>query len=118
MELKEKPPINVVGDVSGKIAIVVDDIIDNVESFVSVAAVLKDRGAYKVYVMATHGLLSADAPRLIEDSAIDEVNLNPNPNCNPNPNPRLNPKSNYCVCPDPNPNPTLALNLTSFVVVM
>ena len=47
--------------------------IDCVESFVSVASLLKDRGAYKVYVMATHGLLSADAPRLLEDSAIDEV---------------------------------------------
>ena len=28
---------------------------------------------YKIYVLATHGLLSADAPRLIEDSHIDEV---------------------------------------------
>ena len=31
------------------------------------------RGAYKVYVMATHGLLSSDAPRLIDNSSIDEV---------------------------------------------
>jgi len=48
--------------------------IDDVRSFVAAAEVLKDRGAYKVYVMATHGLLSSDAPRLIEDSPIDEVN--------------------------------------------
>lgn len=39
------------------------------------AEILKERGAYKIYVMATHGLLSADAPRLIEESAIDEVSL-------------------------------------------
>lgn len=39
----------------------------------AVAEILKERGAYKVYVMATHGLLSADAPRLIEESLIDEV---------------------------------------------
>jgi ribose-phosphate pyrophosphokinase len=70
---KEKPPINVVGDVGGHIAIVVDDMIDDVEAFVSVAQILHDRGAYKIYVVATHGLLSADAPRLIEDSHIDEV---------------------------------------------
>lgn len=70
---KEKPPINVVGDVGGRIAIMVDDLIDDVESFVSAAEVLKERGAYKIYVLATHGLLSSDAPRLIEDSAIDEV---------------------------------------------
>ncbi|XP_026481843.1 phosphoribosyl pyrophosphate synthase-associated protein 2-like isoform X2 [Ctenocephalides felis] len=70
---KEKPPINVVGDVGGRIAIMVDDLIDDVQSFVAAAEVLKERGAYKIYVMATHGLLSSDAPRLIEDSPIDEV---------------------------------------------
>ena len=32
-----------------------------------------ERGAYKIYVLATHGILSAEAPRLIEDSPIDEV---------------------------------------------
>ena len=40
------------------------------------AEILKERGAYKIFVLATHGLLSSDAPRLIEDSAIDEVRLN------------------------------------------
>ncbi|XP_034242405.1 phosphoribosyl pyrophosphate synthase-associated protein 2 [Thrips palmi] len=70
---KEKPPINVVGDVGGRIAIMVDDMVDDVASFVAAAEVLKERGAYKIYVLATHGLLSSDAPRLIEDSPIDEV---------------------------------------------
>ncbi|XP_061181957.1 phosphoribosyl pyrophosphate synthase-associated protein 2-like isoform X1 [Saccostrea echinata] len=70
---KEKPPLNVVGDVGGRIAIIVDDMIDDVDAFVKVAEVLKERGAYKIYVMATHGLLSSDAPKLIEDSCIDEV---------------------------------------------
>ncbi|KAJ8319252.1 hypothetical protein KUTeg_004343 [Tegillarca granosa] len=64
LQPKEKPPMNVVGD---------DDMIDDVQSYVAIAYVLKERGAYKVYVMATHGLLSSDAPRLIEDSCIDEV---------------------------------------------
>ncbi|XP_066442349.1 phosphoribosyl pyrophosphate synthase-associated protein 1 isoform X1 [Eleutherodactylus coqui] len=73
MMAKEKPPISVVGDVGGRIAIIVDDIIDEVESFVAAAEILKERGAYKIFVMATHGLLSADAPNLIEDSSIDEV---------------------------------------------
>ncbi|XP_030586324.1 phosphoribosyl pyrophosphate synthase-associated protein 1-like isoform X1 [Archocentrus centrarchus] len=70
---KEKPPITVVGDVGGRIAIIVDDIIDDVEDFVAAAEILKERGAYKIYVMATHGLLSAEAPRLLEESAVDEV---------------------------------------------
>lgn len=52
-----------------------DDIIDDVESFVAAAEILKERGAYRIYVMATHGILSAEAPRLIEESSIDEVCL-------------------------------------------
>ncbi|MEE6513865.1 hypothetical protein FKM82_021700 [Ascaphus truei] len=43
------------------------------DSFVAAADTLKERGAYKIFVMATHGLLSSDAPRLIEESVIDEV---------------------------------------------
>lgn len=39
------------------------------------AEILKERGAYKIFIMATHGLLSADAPRLIEESSIDEAGL-------------------------------------------
>jgi len=70
---KEKPPINVVGDVGGRIAIMVDDMIDDVKSFIDAAHILKDRGAYKIYVLATHGILSADAPTLIDESPIDEV---------------------------------------------
>ena len=70
---KEKPPMNVVGDVGGRIAIMIDDILDDVKTIVDASLVLKERGAYKIYVLATHGILSADAPGLIEDSPIDEV---------------------------------------------
>lgn len=70
---KEKPPISLVGDVRDKIAIMVDDMVDDVASFVAAANTLKEHGAQKIYLLATHGLLSKDAPRLIEDSPIDEV---------------------------------------------
>ncbi|CAF0801752.1 unnamed protein product [Brachionus calyciflorus] len=70
---KEKLPMDVVGDVSGRIAIIVEDMIDDVNSFARAAEVLRERGAYKIYVMATHGLLSSDAPRIIDNSNIDEV---------------------------------------------
>uniref|UniRef100_A0A0K0DX06 Pribosyltran_N domain-containing protein n=1 Tax=Strongyloides stercoralis TaxID=6248 RepID=A0A0K0DX06_STRER len=70
---KERPPMNIVGDVGGRIAIIVDDIIDEAQSFVAAASVLKKRGAYKVYVVAVHGILSGDAPTLIENSCIDQV---------------------------------------------
>ena len=72
---KAKPPINVVGDVGGRIAIMVDDMIDDVKSFIDAAHILKERGAYKIYALATHGILSADAPRLIQESPIDEVRI-------------------------------------------
>ena len=52
-----------------------DDIIDSVEPFGDAASLLKERGAYRVYVMVTHGILSGDSVRLIEDSDIDEVRL-------------------------------------------
>lgn len=47
--------------------------VDDVQSFVAAAEVLKEQGANKIYVLATHGLLSSDAPRLIGESPIDEV---------------------------------------------
>lgn len=50
-----------------------DDLIDEVGTFVAVAELLHQCGAYKVFVIATHGLLSLDAPQLIQDSYIDEV---------------------------------------------
>ncbi|KAF8355438.1 hypothetical protein PRIPAC_97061 [Pristionchus pacificus] len=67
------PPLSLVGDVSGKIAIVVDNIIDEAHSFVEAAELLKSRGAYKVFVVGTHGLLSGDAPSIIEESPITHV---------------------------------------------
>jgi len=70
---KEKPQLYLVGDVAGKVAIMVDDIMDDVHSFVKAAQVLKENGASKVYCMATHGILSKEAPVLIQQSAIDEV---------------------------------------------
>ncbi len=91
---REKQPIDVVGDVSGRIAIIVvcvvwvllllslfnfynflsqEDMIDDITAFVRAADVLNERGAYKIYVVATHGLFSSDAPRLLDESNIDEV---------------------------------------------
>ncbi|BHF59286.1 Phosphoribosyl pyrophosphate synthase-associated protein 1 [Sparganum proliferum] len=70
---KEKPQLYVVGNVNGKIAIIVDDIIDDVSDFVTAAELLHSQGAYKVYVLATHGLLTGDAANRLEQSLIDEV---------------------------------------------
>ncbi|KRG02239.1 uncharacterized protein Dmoj_GI10642, isoform C [Drosophila mojavensis] len=71
--VKVKPPLTIVGDVNGRIAIMVDDLIDDVQAFVAAAEMLKENGACRIYVLATHGLLSSDAPRLLEESVIDEI---------------------------------------------
>ncbi|KQS51993.1 uncharacterized protein Dere_GG11922, isoform C [Drosophila erecta] len=71
--VKVKPPLTIVGDVSGRIAIMVDDLIDDVQAFVAAAEMLKENGACKIYVLATHGLLSSDAPRQLDESPIDEI---------------------------------------------
>ncbi|CDS40140.1 phosphoribosyl pyrophosphokinase [Echinococcus multilocularis] len=73
LQEKEKPPLNLVGNVNGKIAIIVDDIIDDVDDYVTAAELLHSRGAYKVYLIATHGLLTGNAAEKIEQSLLDEV---------------------------------------------
>uniref|UniRef100_A0A5K3EJT2 Pribosyltran_N domain-containing protein n=1 Tax=Mesocestoides corti TaxID=53468 RepID=A0A5K3EJT2_MESCO len=73
LQEKEKPPLSLVGNVNGKIAIIVDDIVDEVDDYVTAAELLHSRGAYKVYLIATHGLLTGDAAQKIENSLLDEV---------------------------------------------
>ncbi|MDI9370434.1 MAG: ribose-phosphate pyrophosphokinase [Synergistaceae bacterium] len=67
--------MDVIGDVDGKTAILVDDIIDTAGTICNAAALLKERGAVKVYACATHGVLSGPALERLEYSEIDEVVL-------------------------------------------
>lgn len=64
---------NIIGDVSGKIAIMVDDIIDTAGTLVAGAQALIEAGATKVYAAATHAVLSGPAIERIENSPITEV---------------------------------------------
>ena len=63
----------VIGDVEGKTAIMVDDIIDTAGSVVNGAQALMDKGATSVYAACTHAVLSDPAYERIADSSIKEV---------------------------------------------
>jgi len=65
--------MNVIGDVEGKIAIIVDDIIDTGNSVRSAAIALKEKGATEIYVLITHGIFSGKAKEILDDSPINEI---------------------------------------------
>lgn len=62
-----------IGDVDGKIAIVVDDMVDTAGSITSAVSTLYDNGAKQVYVTATHGIFSDPARERIRTSPVKEV---------------------------------------------
>ncbi len=63
----------VVGDVKGKTAILVDDMIDTAGTLCASARTLLDEGAAKVLATATHGVFSGNAFENLENSDIEEV---------------------------------------------
>jgi ribose-phosphate pyrophosphokinase len=65
--------LTVVGDVSDRTCLIVDDMIDTAGTIESVVHILRDRGARDIYVAATHALLSGPAVQRLQDSPIVEV---------------------------------------------
>src|ERR671937_2435321 len=65
--------IDVVGEVSGRPCVLIDDMIDTGGTMVQGAQALTERGAGHVYVGATHGLLSGKAVQKLEEAPIKEV---------------------------------------------
>jgi ribose-phosphate pyrophosphokinase len=63
----------VVGDVTGRTCILIDDMIDTGGTIVKAADVLFDSGATEVIVAATHGILSAPATDRLKNSRVSEV---------------------------------------------
>ncbi|TDL95285.1 ribose-phosphate diphosphokinase [Macrococcus carouselicus] len=65
--------MNIVGDINGKTAIIIDDIIDTAGTISIAAQALIDKGAKEVYACCTHPVLSGPAFERIENSAIKEL---------------------------------------------
>jgi ribose-phosphate pyrophosphokinase len=65
--------IEMVGDVRGKTAVIVDDMISTGGTLIEAAELLLARGAKDVVACATHGIFAGGAADLIQDSRIREV---------------------------------------------
>jgi ribose-phosphate pyrophosphokinase len=71
--LGEVEVLNVVGEVEGRSALIVDDMIDTAGTLVQAAVALHKNGASRVLASATHAVLSGPAVKRIEDSPLEEV---------------------------------------------
>jgi len=65
--------LNVIGDVSRKRAIIVDDEIDTAGSLMDATHVLENAGVREIYACCTHGVLSGPAISRIRESSIIEL---------------------------------------------
>ena len=70
---KNTKAMHVLGDVDGKDAIIVDDIIATAGSIVSGAQVVKEHGANRVIAAVTHGVLSGPAIERIDSSVLERL---------------------------------------------
>ncbi|KAL0631100.1 ribose-phosphate pyrophosphokinase [Maublancomyces gigas] len=71
---RQNATMMLVGDLAGKVAILVDDMADTSNTITRAAKLLKGKGgATKVYALVTHGVFSGDAIERINASALDRV---------------------------------------------
>ncbi len=69
----ESQVMNLIGDVTGRTCILVDDMCDTAGTLCKAAAALKENGAVKVVAYATHAVLSGPAIKNISGSDLDEL---------------------------------------------
>ncbi|HUD43753.1 MAG TPA: ribose-phosphate diphosphokinase [Dokdonella sp.] len=69
----EATVMNIIGDVSGKTCVLVDDIVDTAGTLCAAAAALKKNGAAKVVAYCTHPVLSGPALQNLAGSQLDEL---------------------------------------------
>ena len=65
--------MNIIGDIDGKVCMIVDDLIDTAGTLCKAAGALKEQGATEVYAYITHPVLSGKAIENLDNSVIDEL---------------------------------------------
>jgi len=65
--------MNIIGEVSGRTCVIIDDMVDTAGTLCKAAQALKGEGASKVLAYCTHPVLSGTAIARIADSALDEL---------------------------------------------
>ena len=65
--------MNIIGEVSGRTCILVDDIVDSAGTLCNAAAALKEAGAVRVVAYCSHGVLSGEAVSRVAQSAMTEL---------------------------------------------
>jgi ribose-phosphate pyrophosphokinase len=65
--------MNIIGEVAGKTAIILDDMVDTAGTLTQAASALKKRGTAKVYACCTHPVLSGPSIERIETTPIDQL---------------------------------------------
>ncbi|MBI5921953.1 MAG: ribose-phosphate pyrophosphokinase [Betaproteobacteria bacterium] len=65
--------MNIIGEVSGRTCVIIDDMVDTAGTLCKAAQALKQEGASKVLAYCTHPVLSGAAIARIADSALDEL---------------------------------------------
>ena len=65
--------MNIIGDVTGKDCIIVDDLVDTAGTLCKAAVALKENGARSVTAYCTHPVLSGAAVERLNESVLDEL---------------------------------------------
>ncbi len=65
--------MNIIGDVAGRICVIMDDMVDTANTLCEAATALKEQGATKVVAYCTHPVLSGTAAERITNSNLDEL---------------------------------------------
>ena len=69
----EAQVMNIIGEVEGKICVLIDDMVDTAGTLCQAAVALKERGASRVLAYITHPLLSGPAVERVMNSELDEL---------------------------------------------